>query len=121
VTPNGCFVVKWFFCLHKHDGLFDEDDPVNTVLIKDNNIQIQAELSQLTLGQWFLKAFFKFAQKMVLWLIKVGHSMVLVTMLMTKFMLAQDIMFADTFLGEEEEGQLSPASGGHVFNGKPIL
>jgi hypothetical protein len=63
VTPNGCFVVKWFFCLRKHDGLFDEDDPVNTVLIKDNNIQIQAELSQLTLGQWFLKAFFKFAQK----------------------------------------------------------
>jgi hypothetical protein len=57
VTSNGRFIAKRFF------RLGDETDTEQNVSIEDNNVQIQAELGRLALGQWFLAAFFKDARE----------------------------------------------------------
>jgi hypothetical protein len=49
-------VAKRFFHLDDEPGTHDDVD------IKESNIQIQAELSRLAIGQWFLTAFFEDAK-----------------------------------------------------------
>jgi hypothetical protein len=56
-SPDGDFVVKQFFRLKDN-----EDEPDDPISIADNNMQIEAELGRLVVGQWFLSAFFKHAR-----------------------------------------------------------
>jgi hypothetical protein len=62
-TANGRFVAKRFFRLRDETNHEPGGSRQNEVSIKDNNIQIQAELSRLALGQWFLAAFFRDAKR----------------------------------------------------------
>ena len=50
-------MLKRFFRLHDNVTVRDV-----SVSVRDNNTQMQAELSRLEMGKWFLKAFFLHAR-----------------------------------------------------------
>ena len=50
-------MLKRFFRLH--DNVTVQNVSVS---VKDNNVQMQAELSRLAMGKWFLKAFYLHAR-----------------------------------------------------------
>jgi len=101
-TSDGRFITKRFFRLGG-ESESDESHSDNTLDIHEHNIQIQAELSRLVIGQWFLAAFFKDAKE---------KGVVVDT----------SIMFADAFLGQEDCTVVpSTASGVNEFDPERIM
>jgi len=96
-TSDGVpYVMKQFFRLRNEDP----NDAVISVL--ENQVQIQAEITRLAVGQWFLDTFFKYAQSRG---IDVDTK----------------IAFADAFLAQELEKSSLVSGVGEIANGQEGL